>query len=430
MHVIINLAITISSLFYLYFLFNIMLVNHYREPTTTPQKGQQPMRLYLIIPVLNEAAIIQKTITQLSAQLDQLPKTIQAQIIAVDDNSTDRSLSELAQTDSPYLQVLHRAGNEKQGKGAVLNTAIQYLQHTLAKDADPEQTIVGVLDADAFMTSQDLTAVVANFEQQPKIAMLQTGVSIYNQPNWLTRMQNFEFMCVNSATQQLRNRLGQGIASGNGQFVRLSLALVNPWGDRLLEDLEFTLRTWLLGRQVRFTHTIVVQQEGVEKLRPFFKQRVRWCQGAVQCMHYLPALWRSKNLNWFQRIDTTFWILMPITGCIVPVTSLVTLITLIMRSLQDWVTGWHHVALITVILIALFACLILTILFQRNSADAQQATKFWPALWDSISFQGYLLIIGLTPYAAIARQLGGQTNWTKTRHGAGRAYAGLKRQGA
>jgi len=430
MHVIINLAITISSLFYLYFLLNLILVNHYREPVTTLQKGPQTLRLYLVIPVLNEAPIIGQTIDHLSTQIDHLPATIKAQIIAVDDNSTDGSLRDLANAASPYLQVLHRAGNAKQGKGAVLNTAIQYLQHTLAKDADPEKTIVGILDADAFMTSADLIQVVAQFEQQPKMAMLQTGVSIYNQPNWLARMQNFEFMCANNATQQLRNRLGQGIASGNGQFVRLALAEKNPWGDRLLEDLEFTLRTWLLGGQVHFTNAIVVQQEGVEKLRPFFRQRVRWCQGAIQCMHYLPALWRSPNLNWFQRLDTTVWILMPITGCIVPITSLITLITLISRSLQDWNTGWHHVALMTVLLIVLLACVVLTILFQRNSNDVAQKAKFWPAFWDSLSFQAYLLIIGITPYAAITRQLTGQTNWTKTRHHASHAYSRLKRQGA
>lgn len=80
------------------------------------------------------------------------------------------------------------------------------------------------------MNTADLTRVLAHFEQEPQLAMIQTSVNIYNQPNWLTKMQNFEFMGVNNATQQLRNRLGQGIASGNGQFVRLDLALQNPWG--------------------------------------------------------------------------------------------------------------------------------------------------------------------------------------------------------
>ena len=422
-----RIAITISSLFYAYFLLNILLINHYREPTQTVHKGPQPFRLYLVIPVLNEAGIITNTIDRLSRELAKLPQSIEPQIIAVDDNSSDHSLAKLAASKSPYLQILHRAGNDQQGKGAVINTAIHYLQHTLARQASPQTTIIGVLDADAFMNAHDLTEVVAHFEADTKMAMLQTGVSINNQTNWLTRMQNFEFMCVNSSTQQLRNRLGQGIASGNGQFVRLSLANNNVWGDSLLEDLEYTLRTWLLGGQVRFTHTIVVQQEAVVSLRPFFQQRVRWCQGAIQCMHYLPALWRSRFVNNFQKFDTTFWIIMPLTGCIVPITSLVALITLVTHSFQNWTSGWHHLALATIIVIAILSCIIFTNLFERNTLDAKLPFKFWATLKDSFTFQVYLLIIGLTPYAAITRQLLGQKGWTKTRHGATQLYPGLKR---
>lgn len=429
--ILITLAMTISVMFYLYFLINLGLINHYREPTRVYLKGPTPYQLFLIIPVLNEERVIGKTVAQLSNALDQLPASIHAQLIAVDDDSSDHSLLMLTQSQSPYLQVLHRAANEQAGKGAVLNTAVQYIHRTLATDVDPRKTVIGVLDADAFMNASDLTRVVARFEQDARLAMLQTSVSIYNQPNWLTKMQNFEFMGVNNATQQLRNRLGQGIASGNGQFVRFDLALKNPWGDRLLEDLEFTLRTWLLGgTRTEFDHTLVVQQEAVERLKPFFRQRVRWCQGAVQCMHYLPALWRSPYLNGFQKIDTTIWILMPITGCIVPMTSLVTLTILVQRSLVHWQAGWHHLAIGTLVMIALAACCVLAALYQRNCTTVHQPMSLACAIREALSFQAFLLIISLTPYVAIYRQLRGQTAWAKTHHGTvirPRKYAGLKR---
>ena len=416
MQVIASTAITISSLFYLYFLVNIFLINHYREPVRALTKGPAQFQLFLIIPVLNEAHIVAQTINQLSAEIANLPSTVQAEIVAVDDDSSDKSLAALAQSSSPYLQVLHRAGNADQGKGAVINTAVQYLENTLAKTADPQRTLIGILDADAFMTTTDLIQVVANFEQDDKIMMVQTGVSIYNQNNWLTRMQNFEFMCVNNSTQQLRDRLGQGIASGNGQFVRLTLAQKNQWGNSLLEDLEFTLRTWLLGGRVVFTHGMVVEQEAVESLRPFIKQRIRWCQGALQCMTYLPALWRSRDVNAFQKCDTTFWILMPITGCIVPITSVWAFVTMMARSLATWQSGWHHLALLTVLLMSILTCWLFANLYQRNYADIQKPVALWPTFIDSLSFQGYLLIISITPYAAIYRQLLGRTSWIKTRH--------------
>ncbi|WP_421568711.1 glycosyltransferase family 2 protein [Lactiplantibacillus plantarum] len=418
MMIIVRVAITISVVFYLYFIINLLLINHYREPIQSYEKGPTPYELFLVIPVLNEEHVISRMITQLTESLEQLPPTVHAQIIAVDDDSTDHSLLLLTQSSSRFLQILHRTGNQRAGKGAVLNTAVQYIHKTLALKSDPQRTIVGVLDADAFMNTADLTRVLAHFEQEPQLAMIQTSVNIYNQPNWLTKMQNFEFMGVNNATQQLRNRLGQGIASGNGQFVRLDLALQNPWGNSLLEDLEFTLRTWLLGgTRTAFDHTLVVQQEAVEQLRPFFRQRVRWCQGAVQCMRYLPALWRSGRLNHFQKLDTTFWILMPISGCIVPLTSLITLVVLVSRSLQHWQVGWHHLAIGTLLVIAFSACLVLAALYQRNCAVVKQPVGFMNALKQSLSFQAFLLIISLTPYVAIYRQLRGQTAWAKTRHG-------------
>ncbi|WP_237756506.1 glycosyltransferase family 2 protein [Lactiplantibacillus herbarum] len=417
-----NISIIISTLFYVYFILSIVLFNHYRESAKLVQKGPESFELILIIPVLNEEAIIGKTIADLTHQLSQLPATIQAHIIAVDDHSTDNSLQVLTNSQSPYLKVIHRAGREHHGKGAVINTAIQYLQQSLVKDADPERTVIGILDSDAFMSSQDFTEVIARFEQAPKMSMLQTGVGIYNQTNWLTRMQNFEFIGVNSAAQQLRNRLGQGIASGNGQFLRLSLAEKNTWGHSLLEDLEYTLRTWLLGGRVNFTHTIVVQQEGITKLRPFFKQRIRWCQGALQCIRYLPALWRSRYVNKFQKIDTTFWVLTPITGCILPITNLIALLTLIIESIRGFRTGWHHLALITIIMVALFACLYLALIFQRNAMSERKSPALWRAFLEGIGFQGYLLIIALTPYAAVFRQLTGKTGWVKTAHGPGQLH--------
>ena len=118
---------------------------------------------------------------------------------------------------------------------------------------------------------------------------------------------------------------------------------------------------------------------------------------------------------------------MPITGCIVPITSLVALVTLISNSLRNWSDGWHHLALATIIMITLLSCVVFTNLFARNATDAHLPFKLWSILLDSFSFQLYLLIIGLTPYAAITRQLIGQTKWTKTQHGAAHVANDLKR---
>ena len=96
--IIVRVAITISVVFYLYFIINLLLINHYREPIQSYEKGPTPYELFLVIPVLNEEHVISRTITQLTESLEQLPPTVHAQIIAVDDDSTDHSLLLLTQS--------------------------------------------------------------------------------------------------------------------------------------------------------------------------------------------------------------------------------------------------------------------------------------------------------------------------------------------
>nr|WP_236944804.1 hypothetical protein [Lactiplantibacillus plantarum] len=53
----------ISVVFYLYFIINLLLINHYREPIQSYEKGPTPYELFLVIPVLNEEHVISRTIT-------------------------------------------------------------------------------------------------------------------------------------------------------------------------------------------------------------------------------------------------------------------------------------------------------------------------------------------------------------------------------
>jgi cellulose synthase/poly-beta-1,6-N-acetylglucosamine synthase-like glycosyltransferase len=87
--------------------------------------------------------------------------------------------------------------------------------------------------------------------------------------NWLSRMQDTEFLGANSFMQESRNRLGQAIASGNGQFLTMEMALNVRWGNSLLEDFEFTVRGLFQNYRAIFLPSAIVCNPGCDNLTDF-----------------------------------------------------------------------------------------------------------------------------------------------------------------
>jgi cellulose synthase/poly-beta-1,6-N-acetylglucosamine synthase-like glycosyltransferase len=411
----------VSFLFYLIYLFNFTLSASVKlPPILTPPAHPQQFKLYLVIPMLNEEHVIVPTIEALLAQIQRLPSRIDATVVVVNDDSSDNSLilvSELmAHLSFNQLIVLDRPSEQAhQGKGAVLNFATQKISE-FKQTTSPRHTIIGVIDADSRIDAANLTKAVDFFADHPQIDMFQSGVAIYNTDNWLTRMQDFEFLGMNSAQQQVRERYSQGIASGNGQFVTLTLALANPWGHSLLEDLEFTLRAWLKGYHTAFNNDVVIHQSGIEHLAPLIKQRTRWCQGSLQCWRYLPRLWRDPQIQLFQKLDTTTWLFLPVAAVFLPLTNLIALLIQLVSALTA-PANWISPALFTIVVLNLIICLFMALQFNRNAA-ASNPRKFIHAFWLSILFQFYLIPLVVVPYKATLRQILRLTNWEKTAHAA------------
>ena len=76
---------------------------------------------------------------------------------------------------------------------------------------------------------------------------------------------------------------------GNGQFNRLAAldAVADeegPWRDKLTEDQDLGLRLLAAGWEGRQDLRATVDQQGLSKLRPLFRQRTRWSQGNLQAI--------------------------------------------------------------------------------------------------------------------------------------------------
>lgn len=235
----------------------------------------QSYRLVILVPAMNEEAVIKQTMQLFLKETHQLENV---KMVIIDDASDDQTAAVvkrfISQTGQERIQLLQRQHpNAQTGKGNALNWAY----HQLAlQDGDPKRLICGVLDADAYMTEKSYRKVLQYFADDEDLDLLQTRVGMLETNNWLQLMQDIEFTVINDWIQNTRNRLGNAAASGNGQFIRVSsVTSSRPWGNALLEDFEFSTRFLMQGKKTQYASDTLAYQEAIAKARPFIRHQLR-----------------------------------------------------------------------------------------------------------------------------------------------------------
>ncbi|HEY7035617.1 MAG TPA: glycosyltransferase [Thermomicrobiales bacterium] len=265
----------------------------------------------LIIPALNEEAVIGRTLASLLAMDGDFL------ILVVDDGSDDATAAvvERFRGDGRVRLLVQPEEHARRGKGAALNAAYAEIWRLgLAKRYGADNVVVAVFDSDA-QVAPDFLEKLSSSLADPTVAGVQSAVRMYNgRQNLLTRWQDFEFAVWGAIFCRAKNLLGTATLGGNGQCARLSaLASLgrNPWNpSSLTEDLDLSLRLLLNGWKMRFCPSTAVWQEAVPTFRRLVRQRSRWMQGHFVCWQYLPALLRSP-LPAGARADLGVYLLLP-----------------------------------------------------------------------------------------------------------------------
>lgn len=370
------------------------------------------LRLIIVIPAMNEAGVIGKTIVRFMKSTADLPNISMA---IINDGSDDRTELVAKRVIAQFncqnrVQVLTRTKpNAQQGKGSALNWAYHRLvDPRQMKPDDLARTVVGVLDADAYMTEQGYEQVLANFANHPQIDLLQTRVGMITIHNWLQLFQDIEFRVINDWIQNTRNLIHNAAASGNGQFIRVSsIRSDNPWGNALLEDFEFSTRFLLRGKHTYYASNIVVYQEAIDHILPFIRQRARWTQGGLDCLFsYWPRILRSSQINLLSKMEMTFYMFIPFITLISGLAGLYVLVYVIAHIMTCYPV---------VISLVLLNCIINNIII----ADYRKTANLnWFVSLLSILFLGiynYLLYPAIV--IAFYKKIRGQHGWAKTVHG-------------
>jgi 1,2-diacylglycerol 3-beta-glucosyltransferase len=385
-----------------------------------PPEGARPP-MALIMPAHDEELVIGGTLESLVA-LDYERYCV----IVVNDGSTDATAERARAFErSGRVRVIDRPRKVAgRGKGAVLNDGYRFLNRLLEQGDplvagfDPDEVVLGVIDADGHLERNALNEVARLFGDR-QVGGVQMGVVIGNARDGLiARCQDLEFTGFSQLAQAARDWIGSVGLGGNGQFTRL-VALKSlgrlPWTDCLTEDLDLGLHLRRIGWHIRFCRTTSVTQQGVHTVRAWLRQRTRWAQGHYQCWDHIPKLLTAWRLPLVTRLDLTLYLLF-VTFVMFVAANLAVAIA----GALGWVTITNDFLgfipagpprNVTMELIGLCPVVMLLTRYQQNSPHP---LRWWELPAYGAAFGLYVYMWALASLTAWFRLVAGRVGWSKT----------------
>ncbi len=324
----IAIALLLNGVFITYLVVLVgVLLRHRAQPRGNPDR----FTWHFLVPCRDEEAVIGGTVGYLMKSFPQ------AHVWVIDDDSGDATAtivgSRAAVSGHVHL-VARRRPNARTGKSDALNAAYRALSAWLPPGTDRSSVILAVVDADGRPAPGCLDVVAADhLFGRPQTGAVQIEVRMINRDDRaplgrrgalrnllgrvLVRLQDIEFRAVVSAVQISRRTVHTVAMGGNGQFMRLSVLdeigseEQRPWRGSLQEDFEVGLHVLLAGSRTEYTPDTWVDQEALPHLGRLLTQRTRWSQGMMQCIRYLPKLWRSGHLSNSGVLELSYCLVQP-----------------------------------------------------------------------------------------------------------------------
>ena len=389
-------------------------VGRHRPSTATAEDDHEPQMFWIVVPCLNEERVVGQTVRNALGLRGPAGST--TRVLVVDDGSDDNTPNVLAAIDDPNLRILRRVPPEaRKGKGEALNAAFRYIrEQTVQDEVDPSRVAIGVIDGDG-RGSTNMLVEVARAMQDPEVGAVQCRVRIHNRDKLLAAMQDLEFACIANASQLMRNSLGTVGLGGNGQYARLSaLNLLGdaPWSACLVEDLELGLRLHLAEVKIRYVSRASVTQQGLTNVRRLLRQRTRWAQGNLQCIRYVPVLYKATTIPNSALVEMLYYLLAPWFNAFGTVImgglALYSMVHLAGQAPTVTVSG---MVTLGVWLLAMLAPFVLWGGLHRFHLRDEKLSRL---LLAGLCYPAFLFLGLLSTYRAIGRQATGRNSWAKT----------------
>ncbi len=246
--------------------------------------SERRLRLLVLVPAHNEAAIIGDTLASLK-RADYPAGRLEAVVVA--DNCRDRT-ADVAR--AAGATVLERFDAERRGKGFALAWALEHLAE------DPRRCdAVVFLDADCEPSPNLLTSIAERMEAGAEA--VQAGYVVANPgESWTSALRFAAFALMNVVRPSGKGAMGLSCGIlGTGFGLTRELLRRRPWESfSLSEDVEYHLRLVAAGERVWFAHEASVRSSMPTSLRTSREQNLRWEGGKWQLVRaWTPRLVRA-----------------------------------------------------------------------------------------------------------------------------------------
>jgi cellulose synthase/poly-beta-1,6-N-acetylglucosamine synthase-like glycosyltransferase len=270
--------------FFFLFLFLMLYFQNRKKinwvPPITKKYG-----LSIVIPCYNEEKSIGQTIENLiNNGYSNLKK-----IIVVDDRSTDDSFNIMKKYEKKYpnfvkaVQTPENTGNAAGAK----NYGASFVKTEL----------IGFTDADSFPIEGSIEKTIGFFDDL-NVGAVTSNVLVQNRNNFLLKIQAIEYIII-KFTRKLLEFVGSIYVTPGPLAIyrREYFEKVGKFDEsNVTEDIEITWRFLYNGYDIKMSVPSKVYSIAPHKFRAWFKQRIRWNMGGIQCIFKYSKIFGRKGM--------------------------------------------------------------------------------------------------------------------------------------
>lgn len=252
------------------------------------------------IPLYNELYVAERIIDAVAA-FEYPKEKLQIQVL---DDSTDETVAMVARKVNFWkdqgLDIDHvRRSNRTGFKAGALKDAMSLVKGEF----------IAIFDAD-FLPKKDFLKKSVPYFKDEKIGVVQSRWDHLNEDySLLTRLQAFQ-LNVHFTVEQA-GRLAAGLyAQFNGTagiWRKKTIEDAGGWkADTLTEDFDLSIRAQLNGYKIHYLEDNVAPAELPAEMNAYKSQQHRWMKGGAETARKLvPAIWKSKQLSFSQKLHTS-----------------------------------------------------------------------------------------------------------------------------
>jgi len=236
-------------------------------------KARKGYSVSIVVPCYNEEKSIEGTVNSvLQSDYPGLKK-----VIVVDDCSKDNSYKIIQAIAKKNSKVLAVQTPENIGRAAsAKNYGLKF--------ADTE--IIGFSDADSFLEKDAISKMVGFFDDE-KVGAVTCSVLVKNKNKFIEKLQAMEYAII-AWTRKLLGYV-EGIWAMPGPLALYRTDLLKKMNgfdeNNLTEDIEITWNVISEGYKVEMCLPARVESVAPTKTIYWFKQRIRWDIGGMQCIN-------------------------------------------------------------------------------------------------------------------------------------------------